>query len=639
MANEKKGLEKEIAELFQTYSNNRAQSLEDKWLDAYNAFHRISDPSKSWKTGEGDDWRSDAYLGATKQKVMAAVAIINDVLVQNGKINYALEASAVEKEMLEKQGLPEDSLDDDIEVMKALMDDQLERAKADRKLISLALSAAVYGRGFFYVSLEDWVKGGWRRVPGTETIEMEVFERYEERLTSPSWTVMSTWDVFWDLEAENPREGKGIFHRTFVDKYDMARLKKGDDPWRVPDAVDKVLKEAKESTQDTSETSSPKVDSIQTTMRNLKHVKMWGRVCSKELKDFLSSHGMDAEPFDLEGVDENDETEVYVELGGKDLTILRIAPADEVLGHAVFSVEWDDSLDSVWSTSVADNCVDTQHILNGVFRALVDNMNLSGNSMVAVKEELLEEPLKNPKPGKVVRIDPECQDVRQAIQGVIFPDVSTGLLNTLSVVAQYLEDDSNVPRIQQGQEASRAETAFSMSRRLEGSGKYFARVVRNFDSSVVDALTWLYFYNMLDPEVDAGKGDYEVVVKGFSTFQNRVTRLNSMLQFLNVAMAHPEAYKYLKLDFIFRGLAELLDLDPQQVALTPDEIRAREEQEAAAAQAEQEAAAVEMEAKRAAMTRDMAQAENYAANSRAQAEKTKTDQLKALNETLNNRGE
>lgn len=639
MPSKKTGLPQELTELFQVYSDNRAQSVETKWRDSYNAFHRIADPEKEWKSDEAMGWRSKAYLGATKQKVVAAVAIINDVLVQNGKLNYLLEPSEMEKELLEIQGLPDDALSNELEKMKARMDDQLAKARADRKLLSLGLSAAVYSRGFFYMKLSEWVKGGWIRMQGTEGTDFEVFQRFERRENYPAWTPMSTWDVFWDLEADDPRSGKGIFHRTFVDKKTISAMRNSDDQWLVPDSIEKVLAAAKESTYDTSETASPKVDEIQKTLSNLKRVKYWGSVNAKNLKKFLDDYGMDPEPFDVEDVDEYEERRVFVEMGGKDLEIMRLAPEDPVLGPPVFSVEWDDSLDSVAATSVADNCVDTQHLLNGVFRALVDNMNLSANSMVALKEEFLEEPIKSVSPGKIIRIDPEAEDVRQAIQGVAFPDVSGGLLNTLQVVSQYLEEDSNVPRIQQGQEASRSETAFAMSRRLEGSGKYFARVIRNFDSSIVDALTWLYDYNMMDPDLKEGKGDYEIFVKGFSTFQNRVTKLNSMVQFLNVALAHPETYRNLRLDYIFRSLAELLDLDPEQVALTPEEIAMRDEAEAEQRRAEAEAKQAEVMAKQASTERDLAQAENYRASSRNQAEKTKLEQIKAFDETINQTGE
>ena len=85
------------------------------------------------------------------------------------------------------------------------------------------------------------------------------------------------------------------------------------------------------------------------------------------------------------------------------------SPVDEILGHPVFDVEWDDSLDSVYATSVADNCMDTQHLMNGIYRALVDNLNLSGNSMLAIKEEMLEDNLKETAPGAVARLDPEVE--------------------------------------------------------------------------------------------------------------------------------------------------------------------------------------------------------------------------------------
>jgi len=633
-------LQDSVNSLFHSFSNNRQQSIEEMWRDAYNVFNRIVDSSKSGKKGEGENWRSDAFLGTTRQKIVAAAAILTDTMLQGGRINYFLETSAIAKEALEEADFPEDFYEDNKEKMTALIDTQLGWAGADLQLRKGILSGALYGDAYARLILDEHTKTYFRQIQDTvlaEAPDALRFELQKDIMTYPKWEHLSIWDCFTDLEDKNPRTNLGFFHRSFTRKAELKKLLRINDEGVIPKNLKKVLESSDTDSIDSSTTTSPKYDSINTTLHNLRTLDFYGRVKSGELKSFLTHHlptMLDSFDFPEDG---EDEIEAHLLLAGTGNEIVRVSAVDEALGRPIFWTPWeDDTEDAVKSTGVADNCMNTQHLLNSTFRALIDNQVLSGNALLGVKEEHLMEKIDEITPGKKIRLSPECPDVRQALQNFQIQDVSPGLIQVFGVIGQMLEEDSNIPRVQQGIEASREETAFSMSQRLEKSGKYFGQVVRNYDDGFIEQMIqYIYHYNMLDPEVTVGKGDYEVQALGFSSFQDKVTRLNGLRQFFEIALSHPELFEKLKLESLFREFARMLDLDPEQVTYSEDEIAQQKQQEAVEMQAAMEDAQLDKEAKEATTSRDKALAAESLSRTQKMAEDTKMDQLKTIDELTN----
>jgi hypothetical protein len=633
-------LQDSVNELFRSFSSNRQQTLEPRWLDSYNVFNRIIDASKHEKKGEAENWRSKAYLGTTRQKIVSAAAIIVDTMMQGGKINYMLQASEMSKEVLEAAGFPEDYNEDTKEKQEALIDDQLGWAKADLEMRRGILSGAIYGDSYAKVVLDDHTTTSFKPIEGTllkEAPEALRFQFSKESRTYPKWQHISNWDVFTDLEDPDVRTNLGFFHRSFTRPAELKRMMKADDEGVIKRNLKLSLDASKESTPDTSATTSPKYNALNTTFNNLRLLDFYGFVDSGKLKTFLQDNAPDMlDDFDLE--DEDGEVEVHLLLAGTNNLIVKVSTIDETLGRPVFHVPWeDDTEDSIGATGVADNCMNTQHLLNGIFRAIVDNQKLSGNALLGVKEEHLMESFNEIVPGKKIRLSPDCPDIRQALQNFQIQDVSGGLIQVFNIVSQMLEEDSNIPRIQQGIEASREETAFSASQRLEKSGKYFGQIVRNYDDGFVEAIiSYMYRYNMIDPDVKIGKGDFDVQALGFSSFQNRITRLNGLRQFLELALSHPDIFEKLKLENLFREFARMLDLDPEQVTFSEEEVAEREAREAELARQAQEQAQLESAQKESIVNLNNSQAAMNAVNTNKANEELKMKQVETVADLTNN---
>lgn len=637
-----------VNNLFTSFSQNRQQAVEDSWTDARNAFNRIIDTTKHTKSGEGENWRSSAYLGSTRQKIVAATAIIVDTMLQGGRINYLLQPSEMSREALEMAGFPEDYHEDNREKMEAIIDDQLSWAQADLQYRKSILCSAIYGGTFAKIESDEHTMTSFR--PIAETINPDVQEalRYEFQrndVTYPKMRHLSIWDCFTDLENLNPRSNLGFFHREFTRKAEVKKMLSRNDYGLLEDKLKAALKASDEVAPDSTATTNPKLDDLNTTFHNLRVLDFYGRVPTVKLRGFLENHAPDLIPeFDIDEDLEDDsceETEVHMFLVGTNNTIVKITPVDDVLGRPVFYVPWEDNVeDSLKDVGVGDNCMNTQHLQNSIFRAIVDNQALSGNALLGVKEEHLMEKFDEVVPGKKIRISPDCQDIRQALQNFQIQDVSSGLIQVFNLVSQMLEDDSNIPRIQQGGEARREETAYSISQRLEKSGKYFGQIVRNFDDYYTEPIIrYMYYYNMIDPEVQAGKGDYDIQALGFSSFQDRVVRLAGLREFFEIALAHPEVFERLKLENLFREFSRMLDLDPDQVTYSEEEVAEKEAREAEEAQRQAELEALDMQQKQAAIARDNSQATINTVHANKANEELKLKQREAVQEALNNNNE
>jgi hypothetical protein len=649
-----------LTTLLNNYQQNR-RPTENKWRADYAAFRRDADDvSKRFKKKEGEGWRSDAFLGTTRQKVMQSMALILDVLLEGGKINYTLEPSKIHLELLEELGIDKNQPDERVENMKAEIDTHLTWAHADRQMLRHALAGPIYGETYSRVRIDEHLRKRWVPVKGTVSTDPSTLRWTQETVVTDfaAWKYESTWDVFTDLEGtENFRENEGTFFRWYTNKSDLAQIlsKYRRDGKKDPTIIEESLQAAYAAapsttaahTKEDSASQAPAKNRLTNLRKTQPAFDFYGKAQAGDVLSFLRTKNMatpenikayglqevdEQSPLDMGSPEARAKVEILASLTGDNLTIIRIAPGDPVIGRPISRAVWEEGLDDVDSVSVADNCLETQSLQNGIYRTLVDNLKLSGNVIIGVKEEFLQESFKETEPGAKIRITPECEDVRQAVQPVVIPDVSAGLLQALQVTGQFLEDDSAVPRVQQGMEAQRAETAFSLAQRLEKSSKYFARVIQNYDEMVEDVITIIYNVIMSLPGREHLKGDFDVAARGFTSFKDRVTRMNGLLQFLNVALSHPELYNTLKLGQIFQDFARMLDLDPDQLAYSQEEIEAREALER---QIQAEAAQLEAEQKNAAIARDNSLAAVNTANAEKAAAETQMDQMEAVDKQLN----
>lgn len=591
-----------ILKRYEQWRQNRLP-LQLKCTKNLEAFRGIS--TGTWKKGEGEGWRSNTFFNATKQKIISAFALVSDMMLMGGRIPFMLAPSPWDEVNL--AGLPEDqatSIRKDIDDMERLIDQQFSDCSADRSFLKNILSAAIFGETYAKKLVIDVVRRGWRlnapQIPGIENLdrlppELMAFEPYAESHNAPAWEYVPWWDIFRDLETDKLLEGAGVIHRQLTSPFWLRARK--DRAYFLSDSIDTVLANASKQ-GDSSSVPEKDTESLTPALRNIKfrqntilYLEFWGRVpketADKYEEDLLANKtpGMEISEIPTFGkqqdYEEGDDVEVMVCVAGDQVVrYCRTSPEERPFFRSV----WEENLDDIGGTGVADNAENMQVVLNGAIRAMEDNKKLTANLIAGVKRRYIEGDIKEVKPGLLFDISEECDDARKAIAQVEFTDVGASLMQLIEMAMQFLDQDTMIPKIQQGIQTDQRVTAFEISQQVEKAGKYIGSVIRNQDEGLIEPIVESFYdYNMSDPTVSKGKGNYIVKALGFNSFQDRIERIGKIKQFMDLIVSNPAFLAEARVRKLMENIAKALDIEPDEVLKSEAEKQAEAEQLAAAA--------------------------------------------------------
>jgi hypothetical protein len=246
--------------------------------------------------------------------------------------------------------------------------------------------------------------------------------------------------------------------------------------------------------------------------------------------------------------------------------------------------------------SIADNVEGWQTSLNGALRSLEDGVKLVTNVILAIKRRYLETDVEDEEifNGRILDLAEDCDDARKAIQQVLFQDVTGPLREVITMFISFADLSSMIPRAEQGQQSENPQTAYELRERLRQAGKYLGGVVRNFDRMIEDIIRDFYRANLANPLVQGGKlGLYRVKALGFTSFENRFVRAQSLMNLLSIILQSEDLKAMSEIRWIWEEIIKGHDIDPDQVIKTPEtmEAEARGKQEELAALQASEASA------------------------------------------------
>lgn len=559
-----------------------------------------------WQKTEGAGWRSQAIINLTRQKVRAAFAVLMDMEMQAGRIPFSLEASPWNRGVLLP---PEDERQRQLNTKRFVryIDQQLSECNADRAIMSNFMAAAVFGETYAKritttITWPSWEPAGIEGIVNPAEIppELLTFQRVRRSKLAPAWAYRSVWNIFRDLEADDIPSGKGVYDREYFRPYDLRRMM-GRYLW-MDSAIKTVLdsaaryKDAKEIQIDNEETPSlaPGTRDIEKRSKTIRMIEYFGRAPVDRCEEFESEMRMAGVPVTgpENPTDETgDETHILALLasvGTEEPKIVRYARVEADDNPHTRSI-WAMKLDETTGAGLAEDLFDVQKMQNGAIRLAEDNLRLIVNVILALKRRMLKDgKLPDIEPGLVLDLAEDCDDARKAVQQVIMQNVAGPLFDVMQLGDKLAEEESMIPRVQQGLQTTGNETAFEISQRLEKAGKWMGSVVRNQDEGLIEPMiTSFYDYDMEDPDVDATmKGDYVVKSHGFATFQDRVLSLAKYREFMMMVAQDPELREEWAIGKISGKLATSLDIDESYRRTEKEKAeRARQQQEAMAQQA------------------------------------------------------
>ena len=543
-----------------------------------------------WKKKEGEGWRSTTFPSATHQKVMAALAVVMDTTLAGGAIPFMLKPSPFNRWRARVGGIVDpQAIQESIQAMTDLITQQLVDCEAERSFMKNMLACALYGWTYAKMVVKPVMRSGFEAVQMPPIAGVQDWSRvqtssqwkqWEEQFNAPWWVYVPCWDIFRDWETDDLFECGYVLHRQIVNNF-FLKGKKGK-PFFIDEKLDQTIQRKKtdnlkssptvENNEDTSNMSPVLRNYILYRQNPRQLLEYWGRVPREYVEEFERDNavsGMNTKPF-LGGVDDGDEIEVCAWcLEGIDT--VRFVRTDPKMRPFV-QAKWEDAGDEWMPRGVADNCAEMQNVLRGTFRAIEDNIKIAGNVTLAVKERMVKNMPKDFVIGQKILLAEECQDARQAISQIQLADMSQGLIGLFNLAKQQLDEDSMVPKVTQGLNETTKQTAQEAAIKQAQAQKYLGMAIRNIDNGLIEPMIKKFYeYDMNDPTVEQGKGNYIVQALGFTSFQNKTERMNKLQQSLQMALANPKLEAETKIRVIWEEIQKALDFDPDQILKTPEE--------------------------------------------------------------------
>lgn len=581
--------------IFRKWKSNREQKLDKKWYQNLGAFNRDPALSTKWKKADGSElWTSEAMSDISKQKCVAAHAIICDVYFKGGKLPLMLQDDTLPEEVTEAAADPQipdipekPERDAAIASHEQFMHRQHAAFDAKGELDRGIKVCSIYGETYFerYIYKKS-EKRFVEMAPG-------VLEVATDEMRIPAFKHIGVWGVYRDLDVDDPREGHGVMVVDRCSPRDL--LDMVDEPYYIKEAIEEVAKGCVDKIPD-GETPEPRRRDLSHFTKGIRRIRYFGLV-PRRLASELSRKYPDSELEDVtydEGDQESDTVECHMVIAKN--RVIRFALTERE-DRPIDRLVWEDPVDEVGGLGVCDNLKDIQHSINGLLRNMDDNAKIISGIILAIKRNMLSgaEVGDFSKRVTIFDIDPEVKgNAQEAFQQIKIDGMLEQLRSTVEHYTQMADLSSFVPRIQQGQQLDSSDTAFELSERIERSGKYLGVVIIHVDTFVERYSTWAYQYNMLDDAVPAEKkGVWRVKALGFTSFSNRVVRLQKLLQLLGIILQNEQIMSLVKVRYLLEEICKAMDLDPAEVLKSPQELMDEAAQQQASLDEAKESGAVD----------------------------------------------
>ena len=567
-----------ISKTFTEFESQRRELLEDDWDLAYDAFKgKYSESNlKKWRAMEGSHWRSQVFVRITKMKVMAAVANVNDVMLQGGGSLPFMIKPTPEPRNVDGMSMPPEEARQRAENMNRRLQDTMIQCKYDRSLMTSTLEGAIYGimvqkapivrinKQLSYRYDIPETKMGSMLLPDSIKRKFARHTPYMRDVIMPKVEATNLWDIFWDIEAEDPQHGRAIIHRQKVTPARLREMAQNKPGWDMV-AVNDIIRRSETDAATSDESEGPERHALTKRYKTIRILEFWGRAPALTLKD--DWYG--------DPIDDSKEKEIFCIIAGDKIVYKPIDnPLPGMLRPFHFGY-WEKMPHESDGVGVPENLRDSQMMINSGVRCFIDNKALSGNVLGAVNTGALEPGTSmSLYPGKIFKFQQGVGRIADAMQWFAPPDVGRGLLELVNIFERFADEESGIPKLLQGENSEHnPETAYATSRLIEAGNRQMGNIIRNIDEGLVEpAIESLYHYFMVNDQDESIKGDMQVQALGFSSYQDRVTRSNNLTEYMMLALSNPILTRLIKPKPFMEEIAKLRDLDEEIFLKTNDEL-------------------------------------------------------------------
>lgn len=425
-------------------------------------------------------------------------------------------------------------------LMNETIQDQLEEADATKSLRSFCFEFVLLGTGVFkgpILKTKEYPK--WDKTGQYTPLMKDI----------PDVQNVSVWDIYPDAEARKPHEMERLTQRHRFSKSQLRQLKKR--PFFRSKSIDLAIQYGPSYEQEYWENTLKDAKNDQSIER-FEVLEYWGLV-DKEL----------AELADLEipeQYSEYDEVQVNCWICNNQILRLVFNPFTPArIPYYIAPYELNPY--SIFGIGVAENMADTQLMMNGFIRMLIDNAVKSSNIVFEVNENNLV-PGQDFEiyPGKVFKTNGQ---VGQSIFATKFPNVTQECILAFDKFRQLADEATGLPSYSHGISGvmSTGRTASGMSMLMGAADKSIKSVVRNIDDYLLVPLgKALYAFNMQFNFQENFIGDLDIVALGTDSLMRNEVRSQKILQFLQVT-ANPMDAPFTNRSYLLGELAASMELE------------------------------------------------------------------------------
>lgn len=574
---------------------------ESRWLLAYNNYRGLYGPDVAFLDSE----KSRAFIKITKTKVHAAYSQVQDILFAANKFPIGIEASPVVQGVEESVHFDPKSPEEQAKTMgkggsstvaradilksvgpitktiepvkdsvksgpgltptaytwepakiaaknmENLIHDQLLEANATMSIRNFIFDMCLFGSGIF--------KGPFAL--DKEYPRWDESGKYDPLLTTTAdVSHVSIWDAYPDPDARSMAEAEYFIQRHRHSRTQLRALKKR--PHFRHESIEMAITAGPNYIREYWE-SALNDSGDQSFIDRFEVFEFWGIIDT----DIASEAGVDI-PKEFK---DRDQVQINAWVCNGQLLRLVLNPftPSRIPFHAC---PYELNPYSFFGIGVAENMEDTQLIMNGAFRLMVDNAVISSNVVFEVDEtNLVSGQDFKISPGKVFRRQGGAPG--QSLYATKFPNVTNECIMIFDKARQLSDEATGMPSYSHGISGVMGvgRTASGMSMLMGAAKENIKAVVRNIDDYLLVPLgKSMFAFNMQFNFDKKYLGDVSVVARGTESLMRNEVRSQKLLQFLQIA-SNPMDAPYVKRDYILRELAQSLDLEPDKVVNDPRE--------------------------------------------------------------------
>lgn len=468
------------------------------------------------------------------------------------------------------------------QAMEDTIEDQLLEAGYGVKMRQVIHDACKIGTGIMKGPLgQTRSRPSWKQ----DATDPKIWRMAHTAVGKQEWRRVDPWNFFPDMDAATPEGWEYTFERHLFTKKDMRRLGKSEGFF-----ADEIAALVQEGPREGLPMYIPKLRLLNSLGNQDSERRYWvweyyGYLSPDQLETIKILHpGASKVAGDMLSMQLR---EYPVVIWFAQNRILKFGPHPLDSGDTLYSVfNFDKDETSVFGYGVPYAMRDSQAAVNGAWRMIMDNGNLSTGPQIIINRKLLD-PVDgtNAIYGNKLwnRLDVPNPDNRAPMEIIQIQNNQQALMQVIEMAMKFVDDETSMPLIAQGEQAAHiTQTKGGMSMLMNSANVVFRRVVKNFDDDMtVPCIRRSFDWNMqFNPNPDI-KGDHEVDARGSSALLVREMQAQNLMAIASSWTEHPIIGPMLKVPELIRTTFKANMLAADDLVKTDDELQQQAQQEAA----------------------------------------------------------